>query len=85
MEGVSYISCSCVLALWSYVFADYYLGSLPPGDVYYGANGNSGANLCYCNTVTYSLFSACGACQGQKWIKCGYYVFSTLGDLCICR
>ncbi|KAJ7444912.1 hypothetical protein FB451DRAFT_74078 [Mycena latifolia] len=29
----------------------------------------SGATLCRCSTVTYSLISACGACQGRKFIS----------------
>ena len=79
--GVSYITCLCVLALWSHVSAEHSLGSLPPGDVYYGANGNADADLCYCNTVAYSLFSACGACQGQEWVVYGHNVFLAFGDL----
>jgi len=27
------------------------------------------SNLCQCNTVVYSLISACGGCQGSSWIS----------------
>ncbi|KAI9508234.1 hypothetical protein F5148DRAFT_931130 [Russula earlei] len=30
--------------------------------------------LCKCNTVVYSLFSACGACQGGSLIQYVFYV-----------
>ncbi|KAH9991395.1 hypothetical protein BJV77DRAFT_1008208, partial [Russula vinacea] len=33
--------------------------------------GGADTYLCYCNTIAYSLFSACGACQGQEWNTCG--------------
>jgi hypothetical protein len=37
-----------------------------------------GADVCYCNTVGYSLFSACAACQGGVDVACVYILsFST--------
>ncbi|KAF8465589.1 hypothetical protein DFH94DRAFT_354171 [Russula ochroleuca] len=53
---------------------NYTIPSLPPGNWYIGPHGVDDANLCYCNTVAYSLFSACGACQGQKWITWSEWV-----------
>jgi hypothetical protein len=44
---------------------------LPQGHHYTGAPSGQG-NLCQCNTVVYSLVSACGACQGGDPVA---YVF----------
>ncbi|KAI0245139.1 hypothetical protein BJV78DRAFT_147273 [Lactifluus subvellereus] len=33
-------------------------------------------NLCLCNTVTYSLLSACGACQDDTWTTWSQYSFN---------
>src|SRR5712675_1403289 len=30
-------------------------------------------NLCQCNTVVYSLMSACSGCQGSTWISYAFY------------
>jgi hypothetical protein len=67
-------------ALWSHLIAEYKLGPLSPGYVYSGPgrpDHSDTANLCLCSTVGYSLFSACGACQGRDWMKCGYTVSSS--------
>jgi len=40
---------------------------LPSGRMYGGPTAAQ-SNLCECNTVVYSLVSACGACQGSSWI-----------------
>ena len=61
--------------------SEYTLVPLSPGYEYYGPHGDADADLCYCSTVAYSLLSACGACQGQKWIVYGHYVFLTFGGL----
>jgi hypothetical protein len=46
---------------------------LVPGDSYVGPTGSSDASdLCKCNTVVYSLMSACDACQDASWFS---YVF----------
>src|SRR5712691_3274444 len=50
---------------------------LPPGYEYSGPSGNGDSDLCKCNTVTYSLLSACDACQGEQWISYDL--------LCLCR
>lgn len=42
--------------------------SLPANSEYVGPT-LQGANPCQCNTVTYSLMSACGACQGQDYVS----------------
>ena len=48
--------------------------TVPPlltGDSYTGPTGpGDAADLCKCNTVVYSLMSACDACQGGKWFPC---------------
>lgn len=51
--------------------------ALPSGYFYGGPNDTDHSNLCECNTVTYSLISACAACQGAGWIS---YV-----SLCHCQ
>ncbi|KAF8261132.1 hypothetical protein EI94DRAFT_1746644 [Lactarius quietus] len=43
--------------------------------VYVGPGTPSIGNLCVCNTVSYNLMSACGACQGASWIP--YSAWST--------
>lgn len=45
--------------------------NLEPGNSYTGPTGTGDDNdLCKCNTVVYSLMSACDACQGAKWFSC---------------
>jgi len=34
------------------------------------------SNSCQCNTVVYSLLSACGACQGSTWITWSQWSFN---------
>lgn len=54
---------------------------LVPGDSYVGPTGSSDASdLCKCNTVVYSLMSACDACQDALWFS---YVFRSTGTLCV--
>jgi len=49
---------------------------LPSGYEYTGPNGTTADDndLCKCNTVTYSLISACGACQGEPWVTWSEWV-----------
>ncbi|KAF8633430.1 hypothetical protein AX17_004601 [Amanita inopinata Kibby_2008] len=47
---------------------------LPPNDVYFGPPASS-ADPCRCNSVFYSLLSACAACQNRNFI--GWTAFST--------
>jgi len=43
---------------------------LVPGDSYVGPTGSSdSSDLCKCNTVVYSLMSACDACQDALWFS----------------
>ena len=49
-------------------FAAFTINSLLPGYSYTGPSGVDDSNLCKCNTVAYSLISACDACQGAQWI-----------------
>ena len=45
------------------------IATLPQGSLYRGPDAGQD-NLCVCNTVVYSLVSACGACQGaSSWIQ----------------
>jgi len=43
------------------------INALRPGYSYVGPTVADGTNLCKCNTVAYSLLSACDACQGAVW------------------
>ncbi|KAH9483716.1 hypothetical protein JR316_0003192 [Psilocybe cubensis] len=58
-------------------------GSLQPltsnasGDAYYDPTQATQVNACLCNTITYSLVSACGICQGQS-----YLYWHTWVDVC---
>lgn len=47
--------------------AEFTVPPLPPGYKYAGPSSFDGSNLCKCNTIVYSLLSACGACQGESW------------------
>ncbi|SRR6266851_8006859 len=57
--------------------AAFTLATLQPGWVYYGPSGIDDADLCKCNTVLYSLLSACGGCQGDSWM--------TYDSSCLCQ
>ncbi|KAG1832053.1 hypothetical protein EV424DRAFT_82267 [Suillus variegatus] len=46
---------------------DFSISPLPP-DTHYAAPTVAEANLCECSTVTYSLVSACGACQNATYL-----------------
>ena len=55
---------------------------LLPGDSYVGPTGPSDdSDLCKCNTVVYSLMSACDACQDADWFSC-VQVLLLYGTLC---
>jgi len=41
--------------------------TLTPGSIYGGPSGIDIFNLCKCNTIVYSLMSACEACQEDPW------------------
>ncbi|KAH9005548.1 hypothetical protein EDB86DRAFT_3061759 [Lactarius hatsudake] len=58
----AYLEATCGTGLFT-------IEPLPQGSLYRGPNANQ-SNLCECNTVVYSLVSACGACQGSsEWIQ----------------
>jgi len=48
--------------------------ALAPGYHYTGPGRYDDTDLCKCNTVTYSLLSACVACQGEEWISWPKYM-----------
>ncbi|KAF8495485.1 hypothetical protein F5888DRAFT_1711245 [Russula emetica] len=59
---------------------------LSPGGSPYnvGSSGTSStqdSNLCMCNTVTYSLLSACDACQGVEWNSWSAYSLDCIKTL----
>jgi hypothetical protein len=59
---------------------------LQSGYSYTGPSGVDDSNLCKCNTVAYSLISACDACQSETWISYVFIVsFSSSAPLCICH
>jgi hypothetical protein len=69
MAGVSstvYLSC-VILADSS--LAAFTIDALKPGYSYTGPTGVDDTNMCKCNTITYSLVSACDACQGADWTR----------------
>ncbi|KAI0295644.1 hypothetical protein B0F90DRAFT_1750047 [Multifurca ochricompacta] len=49
---------------------------LQPGNSYPGPSGIDNGDLCRCNTITYSLLSACDACQGENWTPWSEYSFN---------
>ncbi|KAI0246209.1 hypothetical protein BJV78DRAFT_1256868, partial [Lactifluus subvellereus] len=55
------------------------IAPLDSGYSYTGPSGVDDGNLCKCNTVTYSLISACDACQSETWIT----FRSTAQKLCL--
>jgi len=58
----AYLEATCGTGLFS-------IAPLPQGSLYRGPNAGQD-NLCQCNTIVYSLVSACGACQGSSsWIQ----------------
>jgi len=52
------------------------INSLLPGYSYTGPSGVDDSNLCKCNTIAYSLISACDACQSETWITWSEYSFN---------
>jgi hypothetical protein len=57
---------SCAREPWRLIsFAAYTIDALPNGTAYTTSQNN---NLCVCNTVAYSLLSACDGCQGDVWV-----------------
>ena len=53
------------------VSAAFTLGTLTPGQTYSGPNvTTANSDQCNCNTVVYSVISACAACQQGGWPTC---------------
>jgi len=52
------------------------INSLQPGNSYSGPSGSDDSDLCECNTIAYSLISACDACQGADWISWAEYKYN---------
>ena len=61
---------SCRLAS----FSAFTINALTPGYSYMGPDAGTidASNMCKCNTITYSLISACDACQGAEWTRYDY-------------
>lgn len=78
---LSYIYKPCCLIY----FAAYTLDALLPGYNYVAALSPATSSLCACNTVTYSLLSACSACQDVPWLPYDSHrcPLSTSPGLCI--
>ena len=55
----------CIISL-----AAFTINPLPLGYSYSGPSGGiDDSNMCKCNTVSYSLLSACDPCQGSDWMR----------------
>ncbi|KAH9965535.1 hypothetical protein BGW80DRAFT_1344663 [Lactifluus volemus] len=52
----------------------YLVPALKPNQTY--VNTREGAGPCMCNTVTYSLLSACGACQDRDYMDWAGWVYN---------
>ena len=52
-------------------FAAFTVDALPAGYHYAGPTTSQATDLCQCNTVAYSLLSACDACQGADFVSYG--------------
>ncbi|EIW84647.1 hypothetical protein CONPUDRAFT_134612 [Coniophora puteana RWD-64-598 SS2] len=62
----------CLMGAYAYEPCDgsIEVATLPDGNVYAGPFSSNDSVACLCNTVTYYLFAACGACQNhsaQAW------------------
>ena len=55
-------------------FVAFTVDPLPAGYEYSGPNVLDGDDLCKCNTVTYSLLSACGKCQSGLFNAYGFTI-----------
>ncbi|EIM90318.1 uncharacterized protein STEHIDRAFT_119338 [Stereum hirsutum FP-91666 SS1] len=49
------------------------LPPLTPGSFYTGPSQAQAGDICMCNSVVYSLISACDACQGAVWLSYSEY------------
>ena len=71
-RGLSVLLLTCVYEHSRLVSsAAFTVQSLPEGYSYTVAADPDDDNFCECNTVTYSLLSACDACMGNEWFSYG--------------
>lgn len=73
------VSCpALLLPLCRLKFSSSEFGIPPlPSGIMYGGPTAAQSNLCECNTVVYSLVSACAACQGGSWILYAFHFAHT--------
>jgi hypothetical protein len=84
-ELSSSLPCPCIFEPCRLIsFSAFAIKTLAPGYHYTGPGGYDDTDLCKCNTVTYSLLSACVACQGEEWISCGFPSLSFSKHLGLC-
>ncbi|KAN0140940.1 hypothetical protein V8E53_001384 [Lactarius tabidus] len=57
-----------------YDTTDFHFIPLRPDQGYLGPQSDQAGDLCLCNSVIYSLVSACAACQGAQWFSYNYWV-----------
>ena len=72
--------CECLSCVYGsrciITFAAFTVNALEPGYSYVGpAGGIDDSNMCKCNTISYSLISACDACQGSDWIRFDFHAY----------
>jgi len=71
-ESFTFYSCLATAESQRFIsFPAFTVPTLVPGYSYTGPSGPDNSNLCKCSTIAYSLISACGGCQGAKWITYG--------------
>jgi hypothetical protein len=71
-ELSSSLLCPCIFEPCRLIsFPAFSIKALAPGYHYTGPSDYDDSDLCKCNTVTYSLLSACVACQEEEWISYG--------------
>ena len=73
------VSCPVLLSTLcrlKFLSLEFDIQALPPGRMYGGPTAAQ-SNLCECNTVVYSLVSACAACQGSTWILYAFHFAHT--------
>ena len=82
-----YLACLGLVGIIS--LAAFAINPLQPGHAYTGPTGATGFydydnNMCKCNTVMYSLLSACDACQGIYWFRFDFHVHfpQALSSIC---
>ncbi|KAH9954783.1 hypothetical protein BC827DRAFT_927477 [Russula dissimulans] len=56
--------------------------NIPPllPSAHYNGPPSGGDNLCQCNTVVYSLISACGGCQNSTWMQWSQWSYNCTAE-----